>query len=173
MRELVIGMFVGAGLLCGRFLLAALIKHAVVRIGASMWGIKASVRILGWVPGVREDVWSGPWEVSWEVDSKNFEPKSTHTANLYRFLGKVAVEGIGSTKDGNQIPYGFVGNYSNSDAIISGEWFDRTHKTAGYHGTFQLRVPAAARNRGEGLWLGFSDNGPEIKSGKLIWTKKF
>lgn len=120
MHELVIGIVIGAALLCGRFLLAALIKHAAVRIGASMLGIKASAKILGGLPGVREDVWSGPWEVSWEVDSKTFKPKSIHTANLYRFLGKVAIEGIGNTKDGERIPYGFVGSYSKSDAIISG-----------------------------------------------------
>lgn len=162
----------GTIVLISIFLISSLVRHAAIRMSATMFGIKISAKLLGWLPYIKDNTWSGNWDVIWNVDSELFNPTNTHTAKLYRFLGKVAVEGVGVTTEGARIPYGFVGSFSRADSVISGEWFDKENKAAGYHGTFQIKVPAGERDRPEGLWIGFSDTHSTIKSGHLAWRKK-
>ncbi|MGJ3629327.1 hypothetical protein AB5I41_25195 [Sphingomonas sp. MMS24-JH45] len=80
-------------------------RDAHQREGVGIWAFD---KLTGWILG--HGVWSGRWEVTWEVQSPNFEPVNAEIGRLYRCLGSVAFEGSGTTADGHKIPYGFVGD---------------------------------------------------------------
>ena len=138
------------------------------RITASLWLMRKIDRI---TPAVlRHPMWSGIWDVTWEVDSANFVQINEHRGELYRCFNAIALEGLGTTVTGHEIPYGFVGRLSRDKSIATGTWFDRRWGDGGYHGVYQVRV-AGTGDRAVGLWCGFAETGPQINANTLIWER--
>lgn len=147
----------------------AAVTDVATRISAKVWGIKAFDKLTGWF--MRHSIWSGRWEVTWEVKSPNFAPVNAEVGRLYRCLGSVALEGSGTTSDGQKIPYGFVGRLTRDKTIITGTWFDRRGADVGYYGVFQLRLLGAGSTKAVGRWAGFSDAKPTVNADVITWTR--
>jgi hypothetical protein len=153
---------VGGGLvLAGRALWLALATDVAKRISATLRGMRAIDSITP--EFLRHPVWSGTWDVTWEVESPNFEHVNTHRAKLYRCFNAIALEGIGTTISGKRIAYGFTGKLSRDKSIATGIWFDRRWGDGGYHGVYQVRL-AGTGDRATGLWSGFSETTPAINA---------
>lgn len=158
----------GSIVLVGRSLVAAIMTDVARRINLTIVGVRFFDRL---TPKFFDDpVWEGNWKVSWEVESKNFRPRSSETVRIARCFNTIVLEGSGATVKGKKIPYGFVGKFSRDRSIVTGIWFDRRGGDGGYHGVYQLRRRGGA-DEAEGLWSGFSEENHAIKSGKLLWQK--
>lgn len=147
----------------------AVMTDVATRISAKVWGIRTFDELTGWV--LRHGIWSGRWEVTWEVQSTNFASVNAETGRLYRCLGSVAFEGSGWTSDGYKIPYGFVGRLTRDKTILTGTWFDRRGSDVGYYGVFQLRLLGAGSTKATGRWAGFSEEKPVVNADVLTWTR--
>lgn len=165
----IVSVGIGGGLvLTVRILWQAIATDVAKRITASLWGMRT---IDSMTPAfLHHSIWSGTWDVTWEVESPNFELVNTHRARLYRCFNTIALEGLGTTTSGNQIPYGFTGKLSRDKSIATGIWFDRRWGDGGYHGVYQVRISGTG-DCAIGLWCGFSETSPAIKSDKLVWTR--
>lgn len=151
-----------------RALWRAIATDVAKRITASLWPMRIIDSI---TPNIlRHPIWSGTWDVTWEVDSPNFEPVNAHRARLYRCFNAIALEGLGTTTTGKQIPYGFTGKLSRDKSIVTGTWFDRRWGDGGYHGVYQLRI-AGTGESATGLWCGFSETTEKIKSNRLVLAR--
>lgn len=145
----------------------AISVDAAKRITSTIWGIRVVDRC---TPNfLRHHLWSGTWEVTWSVKSKNFLPNNSEAGRLYRCFNVIALEGSGTTATGAKIPYAFVGKLSQDSSIVTGTWFDR-RGAGGYHGVYQLAV-AGTGNEAVGLWAGFSRTRVTVKSGDLSWVR--
>jgi hypothetical protein len=137
------------------------------RITSTIWGIRIVDEITP--KFLRHHLWSGTWEVTWVVKSKNFSPDNAKVGRLYRCFNMIALEGSGTTAAGDKIPYAFVGKLSQDGSIVTGTWFDR-RGAGGYHGVYQL-VVAGSGNTAVGLWVGFSRSKVAVRSGELRWVR--
>ncbi len=162
------GIFSGGILILLRTLFVAAMSDVGRRISSTMFGIQAFENTLGRL--LRDDVWSGEWEVAWNVKSKAFLQSNKRQSAIARCFNSVALEGVGLTTAGVEIPYGFIGKLSRDKSIVTGTWFDRSGNNAGYHGVYQLRLQGG-RDEAVGKWAGFSETGSNIKTGTLYWTK--
>lgn len=160
----------GGGLLALQALGRAIFADVASRVSAKYWGIRLFDRATCWIWFMRDPVWSGLWNVSWSVKSKNFEPTNSHVGQIYRCLNSIAILGSGATPDGNRVPYCFIGKLSREKSVLTGTWFDQTIVNGGaYHGVYQLRRSGTG-GKATGLWIGFSETTGAIKSGEVTWT---
>ncbi len=158
----------GGSFLAVRALGRAVATDVAKRISYSLWGMR---KIDAITPAfLRHPVWDGKWEVTWEVNSSNFEQFNTHRGRLYRCFNTIAIEGLGRTSSGKLISYGFTGKLSRDKSVATGVWFDRRWGDGGYHGVYQVRLTGTS-DRASGLWCGFSQTTSSIKSDKLVWVK--
>lgn len=160
---------VGGGLvLSAQALWRAMVTDVSKRITTSLWCMRQIDRV---TPSfLQHEMWSGTWDITWNVDSSNFDQTNTHRGRLYNCFNAIALEGAGRTVAGHAIPYGFVGKLSRDKSIATGTWFDRRGGDGGYHGVFQVRVGRTG-DRADGLWCGFSETGPQIKADVLNWVR--
>lgn len=151
-----------------RTFFAAAMRDFVRRFIFTMTGVCVFDRTIGRL--LTDPVWSGRWRVTWHVSSSTFKQENACEGRLYRCFDTVVAEGIGHTVNGESVPYGFIGKLSRGRTILTGTWFDRRGAKTGYHGSYQIRVPASGRMV-TGKWIGFSDKEPVVKCGELTWER--
>lgn len=167
-REIIWTLVIGAVVLVGRSLMAALFSDIATRLAVNLTGIRLFNFVLGWA--VRHPVWSGTWQVHWSVQSENFSRNNTCQATRFRMFNQVAMVGLGRSKTVGEIEYVFIGSLSRDKSVLTGKWSDRRGVSIGYHGVYQLLLSGTG-DRAVGTWIGFSTTEGRVKSGDLMWTK--
>lgn len=152
----------------GRTFFILIVRDFARRFALTLTGIRLFDRFLGRL--LRDPVWSGYWRISWRVKSSSFSAENVFDGRIYRCFDTIAAEGRGFASNGAEIPYGFIGKLSRDNTILTGTWFDRRGAKSGYHGTYQIRLPAAG-TVAKGKWLGFSDKSSQIKVGEITWER--
>jgi hypothetical protein len=151
-----------------RSFFVAIVRDFARRFALTIFGIRLFDRTIGRL--LSDPLWSGRWRITWFVESQTFNDHSSWESRIYRCFDTIAAEGRGDVVEGTSIPYGFVGKLSRDKTILTGTWFDRRGTRAGYHGSYQLRMPASGAVA-KGKWIGFSDTKPIVKSGELEWRR--
>lgn len=161
-------LIVPAFWILGRTLIVIVVRDFARRFTLTLFGIWLFDRTLGRL--LTDHVWSGRWRVTWSVASPDFPAKNQFEGKIYRCFDTIVAEGRGHVVDGESIPYAFVGKLSRADSILTGTWFDRRGTKSGYHGAFQIRLPAA-KTIATGTWVGFSDSKPTVRVDELVWER--
>lgn len=168
MHAFIFAVVGGAIVLLGKWLFAAMLREISTRLSVTLWGIRFFHHM---TPYLRDQSWSGKWQLTWKVQSTNFPEVNTDLVKIYRIFGDVAMTAVfHPSETRTAIEYFFVGRLNKDRTILTGTWVDRKDRIKGYHGGFQVRL----KRTGElinGLWIGFSDEEAIVKCGPLSMQK--
>lgn len=151
-----------------RTFLVIAVKDFARRFSYNVTAVRIFDKVFGKI--LNEPIWSGIWRVTWNVNSKNFEEENHWDGQVYRCFDTIAADGIGITRTGKKIPYGFLGKLSRNRTILTGTWFDKRGSLSGYYGAYQIRL-SDAEAKAEGKWIGFSSETKAVKANKITWER--